>query len=362
MHASLASKALEQPISRRARGGHDARRRDLEHALLCAGLEGAPAGLEKVVRHHLEAGGSLRRGLLAVSSCEILGVPRRAGLELGVACELLHSASLVHDDIQDGDRMRRGRPSVWHAFGTDLAITLGDHFITRAFDVSARMPATDAQRVGLVQLVAGATTAAIRGQVADHDFYALASVDRTAYDDMAGAKSGLLLALPVEGAMLLADLGAELRREARAAFTAYGIAFQIQDDLADVLGTKQRERAGGDLRRGRPSAPAIEFLELAPRPVRRRLLDHLREGGVPSEECDRWLRRIGTPEVKTRCQRSAEAHRRRGNRHSDRLPLALCKLVRKAGQALASPGATGAPDGEILDDESRPTAALRSCA
>ncbi len=210
-------------------------------------------------RYHLGNPGKLVRGGLALAASEALGVSAERSLPLAMACELLHNASLVHDDLQDRDVERRGEPTVWRRFGEATAVTLGDFLLTAAVHAAGRIDGTCAQRLALTQAFTGSTLAIIRGQAADTS-EPLPSIGR--YEAIARAKTGPLLALPIEGALILAGAGDAERADARETMELVGTAFQIQDDLQDMCGGKGR-RIGSDLRAGRPNAVVAYFMEEA---------------------------------------------------------------------------------------------------
>ena len=91
-------------------------------------VEGAPAGssLPEMTSYHMSTGGKRLRALLPLAVAESLGRPARDLVPFGAACELLHNATLVHDDLQDGDTIRRDQPTIWVKYGEARAINLGD--------------------------------------------------------------------------------------------------------------------------------------------------------------------------------------------------------------------------------------------
>src|SRR6056297_2071568 len=111
---------------------------DFDHALAIAVEEEGKLG--EALDHHFAAAGGFGRARLALDASEALGLDRSIAISLAVACELLHNASLVHDDLQDRDELRRGQLAVWARFGEDVAISVGDFLLTRAFEVAAAAP------------------------------------------------------------------------------------------------------------------------------------------------------------------------------------------------------------------------------
>jgi geranylgeranyl pyrophosphate synthase len=202
-----------------------------------------PGLVSSVSRDALNAGGKRLRPLLVFFSTPPGAAPSVAA---GVAVELVHMATLVHDDLIDGAEFRRGRASAWSAYGPSAARATGDYLFARAF---AELAATG--ETAAVALLADAALCLARGealqrrQAHDPD----TSVD--AYLERCGLKTGKLF----EAACLLGAGGNGL-----GAFgLALGIAFQITDDVLDCAGetVETGKIAGVDLREGTPTLPLI---------------------------------------------------------------------------------------------------------
>jgi geranylgeranyl diphosphate synthase type II len=194
---------------------------------------GEPATL-RAARYHLEAGGQRVRARLALHACEALGVVGDQAVRLAACVELLHNASLVHDDLQDKGKLRRGLPTVCAAFGPDVALCTGDLLLSAAYGALADLP-DPTHLPALLRCVHARTAQVIQGQcseLATKD-YALAEVSR--YEEIVVGKSGVLLSLPLELAFLAARQEQWLPR-IRAAAHAFGIGYQMVDDLEDVQG------------------------------------------------------------------------------------------------------------------------------
>jgi geranylgeranyl pyrophosphate synthase len=187
----------------------------------------------QAARYHLQAGGERIRGRCAIHASLALGLSEPDALCLAASAELLHNASLVHDDLQDSDGTRRGVPAVWKKFGSNVAICAGDLLLSAAYAAlcglsgSRHMPA-------LISLLHERTSVAVRGQCADFMARQHTVVTRDAYISIAVAKSGALLSLPLELALIAAGRS-NWTSQARAAAEAFATAYQIADDLSDVL-------------------------------------------------------------------------------------------------------------------------------
>lgn len=216
--------------------------------------------LSEMVRTHLQTGGRRTRAQLALMAARALNVDQAIGW--AAACELLHNATLVHDDLQDGDRVRRGHPTLWATHGMAQAINSGDLMLMLPFMALNRQTCTPDQHVALSQALAKRAVRCVKGQALDLVLPNQASWSMADWLEVAIAKSGQLLALPIEGAAILAgrDDSAALGDH----FAKAGALYQMVDDMVDLYGEKGRGERGCDLREGKISALVVRHLELAP--------------------------------------------------------------------------------------------------
>jgi geranylgeranyl diphosphate synthase type I len=212
---------------------------------------------------HLRTGGKQLRARLALAATEALGSERRKAVAWAAAVELLHNASLVHDDIQDGDIRRRGHPTTWARYGTAQAINVGDLLLILPFVAVGEVPVDDATRSRLASILAARASLTVRGQVGEINLLADRHFSPTDYLEVVRRKTGELLALPVEGAALIAGRDAEGARQLGEEFIDLGTLFQLQDDALDLYGDKGRQR-GGDLYAGKITALVVAHLSLFP--------------------------------------------------------------------------------------------------
>jgi len=232
-----------------------------------------PSRLHESMRYAVFGGGKRVRPVLARAACRAAGGDPEAILEAACALEMVHTYSLIHDDLPalDDDTLRRGRATVHVAFDEALAILAGDALLTGAFEVLARYPEEDrfaARRARACRLVAEAigSRGMVGGQV--EDLEATGAVpDAARLERIHGAKTGALLGAAVELGALLA--GAE---EARvAAFAGFGrrlgLLFQIADDILDVTGSAASlgKSPGKDAAAGKLTYPGVYGLGAARR-------------------------------------------------------------------------------------------------
>ncbi len=245
----------------------------------------APAVICDAVRYSLFAGGKRLRPVLVLAAAEAVAErggravdeARERALPAACAVELIHTYSLVHDDLpaMDNDTMRRGRPTAHVVFGEGMAILSGDALLTEAFALLARVPDPNAspdadslrRRLRAIGAIAEAAGAAgmVGGQAVD--LLAAApdapSLDEAALRDMHARKTGALIrASATAGAILAGATDAELQAIAEYA-TQIGLAFQIVDDILDVEGASRDlgKTAGKDAAAGKPTYPALHGLE-----------------------------------------------------------------------------------------------------
>lgn len=170
------------------------------------------------------------RAKLAIACAAELGVADIGALALAAACELVHQASVVHDDVQDEAPLRRGQISVGARFGTPVAICVGDHFLMAAFRTLAEAP----HDAALTRLFASCVSDMAAGQAEGFSPMLWCTMTLTRYVSLVEAKAGAMIALPVEAAAILGGLGADDVRRAGRFACAMGVAYQITDDVADV--------------------------------------------------------------------------------------------------------------------------------
>ena len=213
----------------------------------------------------LAGGGKRLRARIALASAYSLGQPRERAVPWAAAVEAMHNATLIHDDIQDEDRYRRGTETTWVKHGIAQAINVGDFGLMLPFAIVADMQEGSEIRSGLSRILAQQGIRAARGQ---RDMLGLLGEGRFGKSDYlraAAGTTGSFFSLPVQGSAILAGLDDADARLVGDAFLPMGVLFQLQDDILDLYGDKGRDRRGSDLRDGKVSALVVEHL--ARRPV-----------------------------------------------------------------------------------------------
>lgn len=220
--------------------------------------------LGAIVQEHLFTGGKRLRARVAMESVLALGGHDEAAVAWAAACELLHNASLVHDDLQDGDAIRRGHFTVWVRHGRAQAVNAGDLLLMLPYVAVDHVPTDDARRYQLCRAIARRAEQTVRGQSLEMCLLSSGLWDWEDYAEAARGKTSALMALPVHGAALIAGFEPDWAADLAEPFREIGLLFQIQDDVIDLFGDKGRGDRGGDIREGRVSALVSEHLRNRP--------------------------------------------------------------------------------------------------
>jgi geranylgeranyl pyrophosphate synthase len=271
--------------------------------------------------------------MVAYSAAAAFGVPARDLLPAATACALLHEASLIHDDLQDGDDRRRGKDALWAAVGHEQAITLGDLLLV--LTPLALVESADTSALTVATARRAAATAA--GQAREFALIESPHIPSWyAYADVARGKSGHLFALPIEAAALAAGCGPGEAAVLGDSATTLGLLYQIVDDVVDLFLDKGRGRPGNDLREGKYSALIVGHLSQHPDdgPWLREILDATEVSPQTVSQVASRFRSMGT--VHLLHQRALDAHATLAREEAwDRWPSART-LLRALGTELLS--------------------------
>ncbi len=230
----------------------------------------------EMIRYQLASCGKRVRPALVLIASKDMGGDLEAGLPFAATVELIHNASLVHDDIQDKDTTRRGRPAAWVTFSTEQAINLGDLLFVLGFEAMSRMPVPERVKLEIIGLTIRAIGELVDGQVYE---FILKERDRVGMDEyyrLVDGKTGSLFKLACVGGAALAAAGPDASRDMKTVGEHLGVMFQIRDDLLDVIGHKEGWPAGSDIEEGKISFLAVRYMEVASEADRARLLEVLR--------------------------------------------------------------------------------------
>jgi len=239
---------------------------------LIPSVDTVPASIHGAMRHSTFAGGKRLRPVLAMQAAVTIAGQLPAGIaHLGAAIEMLHTYSLIHDDLPalDNDDLRRGKPTCHKAFGEAIAILAGDALQTRAFEVLAGLdapPAAVVKIIGLVANAVGTVDGMIGGQVLDIESEGHKPTPELV-ESIHRAKTGALIRVSVVAGGVYAGATADDRSRLDLFGRKAGLAFQIVDDVLDMTEDSAHlgKTAGKDLATEKATWPAVFGIEQSSR-------------------------------------------------------------------------------------------------
>ncbi len=222
-----------------------ASRRDILDPFLRAAVETMPASVRRIAGYHLgwldenggavvANGGKAIRPAMALLAAEAVGGSAQVALPAAAAVELAHNFSLVHDDVIDGDRTRRHRPTAWSVFGTRTAILAGDALLAVAYDVLATSEHQAAEAVAT--MLSEAVLGLVEGQSEDLSFERRTDVDLSECFGMVERKTALLMSCACASGAAFGGGDAAQVEWLRSVGRHLGFAFQLVDDLLGIWG------------------------------------------------------------------------------------------------------------------------------
>ncbi|MBI2077724.1 MAG: polyprenyl synthetase family protein [Euryarchaeota archaeon] len=240
------------------------------------------------IRHVVEAGGKRIRPTLCLLACEAVGGDYKKALPTAVAIELVHTFTLIHDDVMDEDLVRRGRPTAAAIWGNPIAITAGDGLFAIAFRSiaeNAKVPGVRRESVlRLVQMLSDTCLGLSQGQTMDLLLEEEADPQIEQYLEMIRLKTGVLLEFALKSGAIIGG-GTEQQVEMIGKFGApLGMAFQIKDDLLNLTGTEEilGKPRGSDIVRGKKTLMVVHGFHNANRRDANRLRTIL---DLPDSKC-----------------------------------------------------------------------------
>jgi geranylgeranyl pyrophosphate synthase len=217
--------------------------------------------VDDAVAHLLNSGGKRVRPAIVLLVCKLLDADCERAISLAAAVEMLHTATLVHDDIIDGALVRRGNPTLNATWSPGATILTGDYLFARAADLAAQ---TDS--VVVMQLFARALMTICNGELNQLFNARKQSFARDDYYDRIHAKTGALFILAAEASAVLGGTDDQSRDHLHTYGKELGLAFQIVDDLLDFVGSEDKvgKPLASDLAQGLITLPTICYLESFP--------------------------------------------------------------------------------------------------
>lgn len=214
--------------------------------------------------HHMNTGGKRVRPAICLITCEALGGNPDNALHFALAVEILHNMFLLHDDVEDGDTMRRDKPTVWVKYGIDNAINAGDYMVARGYQSILASPVSIATRLKLIEVFTLTYEKTVEGQALDINLRAAKDITVNDYLKMVRLKTGYYLACGMVGGAIIANISDTVIDRIWNLGKNMGPAFQIRDDLIDLTHGKGRGGIiGSDIKEGKASFLYAYTLEVA---------------------------------------------------------------------------------------------------
>ena len=248
--------------------------------------------LSDAVWYQFSSGGKRIRPALCLMSCEALGGNPQHALPFALATEVLHNFFLVHDDIEDGDTVRRDQPTLWTQVGVPNGINVGDYLIAKGYGLILKSSLAPAQVLHLARIFTTTFERTVEGQALDINLRGSPSVVLADYYRIVQLKTAYYLALPWVGGAAIAGVDGAAEELLWELGKCLGPAFQIRDDLLDLtVGKGRGGETGCDLKEGKPSILYAFVLdrEHGSAADRRRLQEIMaKQRDATSEEEVRW--------------------------------------------------------------------------
>ncbi len=204
------------------------------------------------------AGGKRLRPSLAFLAGALLEAEAESTMRVALAVELLHSASLLHDDLIDDADTRRGTAAAFRRYGNVVSVMSGDYMLARVLGILAKTGSS-----AFTALMSDTAARICEGEVLQFQMATLETWDRPTYQVVIEGKTAVLVAAAVEGVAVVSDASDATREALRAYGMAFGRAFQLRDDFLDLLGDPATlgKPVGGDLREGKVTLPVLGLIE-----------------------------------------------------------------------------------------------------
>lgn len=287
------------------------------------------------IREHFSVPGSQSRLWLTARAAALLGAPHQPAGVWAAACELVHNASLIHDDLQDQSECRRGVQALWSKHGANQAICAGDYVLTLAFRLLAQIE--DSALAGkLSAALSTATVRVIAGQSWELDWDNDPSPSIDDYRAIVRGKAGALFALPLIGVLNLAGAAEEEVRRVETAAELFGAAYQCFDDMRDLFAVPAAE---SDLAKGSLNAGLVLALKSLDKLEAAKLANHIRSDHRPAEQTEQWIVRIRDLGVPRACVQQIANLRVDAGESLRGAPIEIARLIEGLFASISSDAA-----------------------
>lgn len=250
-----------------------------------------PTTLYAPAKYILDAGGKRIRPILVLCACEAVGGKRESALHAAAGLEILHNFTLVHDDIMDNAMSRRGRPTIHTKWDENVAILAGDVLLGLAYRALLQSDSGCVHEMS--KIFTEGVIEVCEGQAYDKEFEDRKRVSLDEYLLMIQKKTGTMVAVATEVGAILGNGSVQERAALKSYGELVGQAFQVQDDLLDVIADEKKfgKTIGGDIVEGKKTFLLITALQRAKGEDKRLLQRIVGDGGVPKNKVGR-VRRI----------------------------------------------------------------------
>ena len=271
---------------------YDPVRSDIARVLeMIAGqIKSADMSIAPVMQHVMESPGSLIRPVLVLLAGKSLGRLQASHVRIAAIVEMIHTATLLHDDVIDQARLRRGRASLNSIWGNDCAVLAGDFLLARAFGIAG-----DLNNAQVSRTLADAAVAMCRGELRQNLLRGKWDIDERTYRGIIEDKTAKLISASCAlGAIASNASGTAVRRFAGFGLNL-GMAFQHTDDLLDIVGSESlmRKRQGSDIANGKLTLAFIVMLQRLGARAKASAFRELKSGRCSTGDCLDDLRRTG---------------------------------------------------------------------
>ena len=231
------------------------------------------------MEYAISAGGKRLRPVLCLTICKNLGGNIEDALPFAASIEIIHNFTLVHDDIEDGDELRRGLPSVWKKYDIPHAINIGDGMIFKAYECMLKSDLPTEKVLKLADMFTDTIMKIIEGQDMELNLREKDFVTVDEYEEMTGKKAGVLFGLSLSGGAIIANASEQTVRNLMEYGKMVGTAFQIRDDILNLTGKQERygKEIYGDIKEGKRTLVTINCLESCNKVEKRKLLEILKK-------------------------------------------------------------------------------------
>ena len=238
-------------------------RNAIEAKLSTIAKSNKPNSLYEPARYAVEGGGKRLRPVIVLAACEAMGGNPEDALDAAVAVELLHTFTLVHDDIMDDDTWRRGRETVHKKWNSSSAILSGDALLVLAYQSLMRTKTDDIRT--LSELFNDGALAVCEGQALDIELENKEDVSNSEYLNMIEKKTGMMISMAAAIGALIGGANSADLKNFKSFGVALGKAFQLQDDYLEITSSKSvmGKSLGSDLTKGKKTFLLINAMKMA---------------------------------------------------------------------------------------------------